>query len=70
MIILNEKDLYVNCECGTKFVAMEGDFKLNAFNRKIFTNCPKCDEAYYVIFTELETEKPEIKGEKIEDESD
>ena len=66
MIILNDKSLYVACSCGTKFVAMEGDFKLNTFNRKIFTNCPTCDDTYYVLFTELETEKPEIKGEKIE----
>lgn len=67
MIILKDKDLYVSCSCGTKFVAMEGDFKINMFNHKMFTNCPTCDEAFYVVFTELETEKPEIKGEKCED---
>ena len=66
MIKLSEKDLYVNCSCGTKFVAMEGDFKLNIFNKKPFVICPDCDETYYVIFTELESEKPEIKGEKCE----
>ena len=70
MIILKDKDLYINCACGAKFIAMEGDFKLNAFNHKVFVNCPSCDETYYVIFTDLETEKPEIKGEKIENESD
>ena len=37
MIILKDKDLYVNCSCGTKFVAMEGDFQMNMFNNKIFT---------------------------------
>jgi hypothetical protein len=66
MIILKDRDLYVNCSCGTKFVAMEGDFQMNMFNNKIFTLCPSCGDAYYVVFTELETEKPEIKGEKIE----
>jgi hypothetical protein len=66
MIILKEKDLYINCSCGTKFVAMDGDFQMNMLNQKAFVNCPHCDETYYVIFTELESEKPEIKGEKCE----
>lgn len=69
MIILKDKDLYVDCSCGTKFIAMDGDFKLNPLTQKLFTNCPTCDETYYVIFSELDVEKPEIKGEKIENES-
>ena len=66
MIILKDNDLYVNCSCGTKFVAMEGDFKLNVFNNKAYVNCPRCDETCYVMCAELEIEKPEIKGEKCE----
>lgn len=67
MIMINDKDLYVNCSCGTKFVAMEGDFKINPFTQQIYANCPICDETYYVLFTDLDIVKPEIKGEKCED---
>ena len=69
MIILKDNELYVNCSCGTKFVAMEGDFKWNAFNNKGYVNCPTCDETHYIICTELGSEKPEIKGEKIDNEN-
>lgn len=66
MIILNEKDLYVSCACGTKFIAMESDFSLNPFTKKPFVFCPTCNETYYVYATEFDYEKPEIKGEKCE----
>lgn len=69
MIILKDKDLYINCVCGTKFIAMEGDFALNTFIQKLFVSCPTCACTHYVVFSELETEKPEIEGEKIENES-
>lgn len=69
MIILKDKDLYVNCSCGTKFVAMEGDFQLNIFNKQPFVICPDCGETYYIEFTEIEAKKPEIEGEKIENEN-
>lgn len=69
MIILKEKDLYVACDCGFKFVATEGDFKLNMFNRKLFTECPNCGEAHYIIPIEFDVEKSEIEGDKIEHEN-
>ena len=66
MIILKENDLCVVCDCGLKFVATDGDFKLNQFTRKLFTECPSCGESHYIIPIEFDTEKSEIEGEKCE----
>lgn len=70
MILLNDKDFCINCDCGTKFIANESDFKIDlVFNNRVVVCCPKCELKHYVIYDSFDTEKTIIEGEIIKDDN-